>query len=176
MTRRSEHCGGLVACARRGLSVEQLDLTKVDEMVRSAFARRRESAPVTPRSSMPSARRTPEQELAVSSVLRRPFDKDYAAYCSRRRICRPARASPEPRAAGGRSAFLTYERLKMCWDQVAQIGDLVRQAYVRPTKADLSEVDAHPMQYAVPLFTFALRLACFYREPNLWHGVWPHVW
>ena len=63
-------------------------------------------------------------------------------------------------------AFITDERLKLCWGQIAQIRELVPQGYLRLSKDDSHEFDEHPLQYAVPLFTFALRLACFYREPN----------
>ena len=54
----------------------------------------------------------------------------------------------------------------MCWEQIAQIRGLVPQAYLRFGKDSFHPFDAHPLQYALPLFTFALRLACFYREPN----------
>ena len=62
--------------------------------------------------------------------------------------------------------FLTDERLRLCWEHVAHIRSLLPQAYLKLDKGQHHDFDAHPMQYAVPLLTLALRLACFYREPN----------
>ena len=62
--------------------------------------------------------------------------------------------------------FLTKERLRMLWEQVTQIRGLLPQAYCQPHKADTHTYDSHPMQYAVALLHFTLKMATQYREPN----------
>ena len=64
--------------------------------------------------------------------------------------------------------FITKERLRLCWEQVTQIRGLLPHAYCRPHKTDVHGYDSHPMQYAAPLFHFALKMAFQYREPNPW--------
>ena len=63
-------------------------------------------------------------------------------------------------------SFVTKERLRVCWDQIVQIRGLLTQTYCRPQKADAHAYDSHPIQYAVALFHFALKMVTQYREPN----------
>ena len=62
--------------------------------------------------------------------------------------------------------FVTKERLRLCWDQVAQIRGLLPALYCRLSPNDSHPYDSHPIQYAVPLFYFALKMVTQYREPN----------
>jgi hypothetical protein len=63
-------------------------------------------------------------------------------------------------------SFVTKERLRLCWEQVVQIRELLTRSYCRPHSGDVHQYDAHPMQYAVALFHFALKTVTQYREPN----------
>ena len=67
---------------------------------------------------------------------------------------------------GGSLRFLSNERLKLCWDQVAQIRSLLPNTYCRPHKAQPHPHDSHPIQYALALFHFTLKMAFQYREPT----------
>ena len=62
--------------------------------------------------------------------------------------------------------FVTSERLKLCWEHVAQVRGLLPHSYCRPHKAEGHAFDSHPFQYATALFYFALKMATQYREPN----------
>jgi hypothetical protein len=62
--------------------------------------------------------------------------------------------------------FITKERLKLLWNQVTQIRNLLPQSYCQPHRTDCHPYDSHPLQYCMPLFYFALKMLTQYREPN----------
>ena len=80
----------------------------------------------------------------------------------------PFRALDAPVPYNFVPAFLTKERLRLCWEHVSQIRGLLPQSYCRPHAQDRHPFDAHPMQYGVALFYFTLKMRFQYREPNPW--------
>ena len=80
----------------------------------------------------------------------------------------PFRALDEPVPYNFVPAFLTKERLRLCWEHVSQIRGLLPQSYCRPHAHDRHPFDNHPLQDGVPLFYFTLKMRFQYREPNPW--------
>ena len=105
-------------------------------------------------------------------ALRFAAEEECEEYLSQARqmmdLLLPFRALDEPVPYNFVPAFLTKERLRLCWEHVSQIRGLLPQSYCRPHAHDRHPFDNHPLQYGVALFYFTLKMCFQYREPNPW--------
>ena len=143
------------------------EVTRRDAVGELAFG----ELPALLRSACASARSLASERVDVDEVMLRfaplaECEEYLADGCLMLDLLLPFRDLNMPIPCTFTPPFLKKERLRLCWEHVLQIRGLLPQSSCRPHKSDTHPYDSHPMQYAVALFHFTLKMATQYREPN----------